>query len=94
MQHDAQMVLPFLNATSQTLADVTTNVLSSRRHNNSSDVTNFKETLNQFRSVPIQQVRKLLMKYGIDMALFGYSFDLDTMTASCAIKREDGSIYC
>ena len=92
MQHDAQIILPLLNASLQTLADVTTNVMS--RKNATSDVTNFQEILHEFRNVQKKHVKKLLKKYEFDMDLFGYSFDLDTMTASCAIRTKNGTICC
>ena len=93
MASDAQLILPLIGADQQVLNDVTSNVIMSVPSNKTASA-NFKSNLDKLSELPSHILKALLRKYELDMRLFGYKFDVTSLTTSCAVHTKDGKVCC
>ena len=93
MASDAQLILPLIGADQQVLNDVTSNVIMSVPSNKTASAT-FKSNLDKLSELPSHILKALLRKYELDMRLFGYNFDVTSLTTSCSINTQYGKFCC
>ena len=93
MASDAQLILPLIGADQQVLNDVTSNVIMTVPSNKTTSA-NFKSNLDKLSELPSHILKALLRKYELDMRLFGYKFDVTSLTTSCAVRTKDGKVCC
>ena len=87
MDEDAQLVYSLLGVNDTILSTNTRNVHSSTKHDT-------KSVLAPFRDLSDENLRRLIKRYELDMALLGYQFNPDTLEATCAIKTDAGDYCC
>ena len=89
MTSDANLVLSVIGANSSLLNDATLNV-----NTKTPAARGFSQIVHELKHLPRKLVDALLGEYALDMYVFGYKFDLETMEASCVIRTADGGFCC